>query len=189
MHYLFCPTPLDNLSYDISILRFNLLEWKRFFKSGVFYGSICCNPDDNALWYNNRQTEQQWLDDWVMLIERYRDNPLVVGADLRNEFRIGQVGSDLVWPEWGGDEANDWRRAAIVAGNALLAINPNLLIVVEGVSYSVDFRDVAADPVTLDLPNRLVYSPHSYSWSQLGETPNGELDYDALAAALDEAWG
>jgi endoglucanase len=152
-------------------------------------GEWCCNLDDNALWYNEWQTEQQWIDDWVFLVERYRDNRLVVGADLRNEIRIGQVGDKMVWAEWGGEGQNDWHRAATGLGNLLLGKNPDLLIVVEGLNYSLDFRDFGSKMILLDLPGRLVYSPHSYSWSGLGAEPHGGLSYDELASALDEAWG
>ena len=39
----------------------------------------------SALWYTVAYPEQRWLDDWVLLAERYRANPTVIGADLHNE--------------------------------------------------------------------------------------------------------
>ena len=61
-----------------------------------------------------------------MLAQRYANNPTVIGADLHNEPHSPAC--------WGcGDMATDWRLAAERAGNAILQVNPNWLIVVEGV--------------------------------------------------------
>ena len=80
----------------------------------------------SALWYTAAYPEQRWLDDWVLLAERYRANPTVIGADLHNEPRDPAC--------WGcGAEPWDWRLAAERAGNAILAVNPDWLIFVQGV--------------------------------------------------------
>jgi endoglucanase len=122
------------------------------------------------LWYTDKVSEQRWIDDWVKLAKQYRDNPLVVGADLHNEPH-GEA-------TWGtGGEKTDWRAAAERAGNAILAENPDWLIVVEGIeSYDGDgywwggnLQGAAKDPVRLSKPDKLVYSAHDYSpkvWSQ-----------------------
>lgn len=117
----------------------------------------------SELWYTNTVSEQQWIDNWVMLAQRYHGNPTVIGVDLHNEPRGPAT--------WGSDdEATDWRLAAQRAGNAILAVNPYVLIFVQGVErYGDDWywwggnlagaRDA---PVSLEVPNRVVYSPHDY---------------------------
>jgi endoglucanase len=131
----------------------------------------CSNEDGDALWSNALYTEAQWIADWQTIVTRYRDNPLVIGADLRNELRGTAT--------WGGtDAATDWRAAAIRGGNAVLAVNPHLLIFVEGPKYSTDFTAVAAHPIELSVAHRLVLSPHSYS---IGHTYK---NYEEAAAAL-----
>jgi hypothetical protein len=71
----------------------------------------------SELWYTSTYSEKRWIDDWVMLANRYRDDPTVVGADLHNEPH----GSAC----WGcGDTSRDWQAAATRAGNAVLAANP-----------------------------------------------------------------
>ena len=67
----------------------------------------------SALWYTPEVSEQRWISDWVMLAEHYRDNPLVIGADLHNEPR-----GEATWGD--GNRATDWRLAAERAGNAIL---------------------------------------------------------------------
>jgi endoglucanase len=138
----------------------------------------CCNDKDgNGLWYNREYPESHWIEDWRTLVRRYKAQPYVVAADLRNELRSSA--------QWGGnDPALDWHAAAERGGNAILDENPNLLIMVEGVSYSLDFAGATSLPVRLALPNRLVYSPHNYGWSQ--PVPQS---YEEFKHYLDKNWG
>ncbi len=112
-------------------------------------------------------TEDDWVATWEMLASRYAGNRAVLGADLKNEPH-GEA-------TWGTGQANDWRRAAERAGNAVLAKAPNWLIVVEGIEGPVaggqqldrhwwggNLEGVRANPVRLSVPNRVVYSPHEY---------------------------
>jgi endoglucanase len=151
-------------------------------------------PDANAqsaLWYTSQYSEQRWISDWVMLASRYAHDGTVVGADLHNEPRDGATWGD-------GNQSTDWRLAAERAGNAILAVNPDLLIIVEGVQYvggsgywwGGNLRGVASTPVQLDMPNRLVYSPHDYPasvayqpWFSDGSYPNN------LPGVWDTNWG
>ncbi len=116
----------------------------------------CCSESDgNGLWYNSAYPEANWLADWQAIAKRYRHQPWVVGADLRNELRNGAT--------WGGtDPKLDWHAAAERGGKAVLAANPRLLIMVEGPEYSTNFIGFDKLPVNLPVPHRLVYSPHAY---------------------------
>ena len=117
----------------------------------------CCSEDDgNGLWYNADYPESRWLADWKSIAHRYRNQPRVVGADLRNELRSGAA--------WGGpDPKHDWHAAAERAGKAVLSENPSLLIMVESPEYSTNFAGFDKLPVELPVANRLVYSPHAYA--------------------------
>jgi endoglucanase len=119
------------------------------------------------LWYGDGFTEQDWLDTWKMLAERYKNQVNVIGADLKNEPH-GKA-------SWGtGDLATDWRLAAERAGKEILAVAPNWLIVVEGTDGNVpgqrlkrhwwggNLEGVKRFPVRLPIRNRVVYSPHEY---------------------------
>src|ERR1019366_7255021 len=86
-------------------------------------------PDQNAqspLWYTSTVSETTWIKDWVALATRYNGNTTVIGADLHNE-----PNNPATWGD--GVLATDWRLAAERCGNAILAVNPNLLIIVEGI--------------------------------------------------------
>ena len=141
----------------------------------------------NGLWYTPQYPEANWIADWVTLATRYRDNPAVVGADLRNEPHSNGPGTEILglgylrqgatWGPYNGvsNPASDWRLAAERAGNAILRANPHLLIIVEGTEiypnpngtpniywWGANLQGALDYPVRLDLPGRLVYSAHEY---------------------------
>src|SRR5438270_3106952 len=123
-------------------------------------------PDSGAqaaLWYTSAYPESRWISDWKMLATHYKDNPMVIGADLDNEPHVPAC--------WGcGDTTVDWRLASERAGNAILAANPNWLIIVEGIQtvngssywWGGNLMAAGANPVRLNVANHLVYSPHDY---------------------------
>ena len=151
-------------------------------------------PDANAqseLWYTDAYPEQRWIDDWTMLAARYAGNPTVVGADLHNEPHGAAT--------WGsGDAATDWRVAAQKAGNAILAVNPDWLIVVEGVEtvgqskywWGGNLKGAEQYPVQLDVAGRLVYSTHDYPATVFHQTWFDEPDYpENLPDIWLDRWG
>lgn len=153
------------------------------------------SAQEEGLWYTSAFPESTWLANWRALTTRYLGNTTIIGMDLRNEPH-GPVC-------WGGDPAgcsaaNDWHAAATRAGNAVLAINPNLLIIVEGNDrYNNSFtwwggmlRGVASRPVTLNVANRVVYSAHDYG-PHLANQPwfNGSTTPASLAAVWDQNFG
>jgi endoglucanase len=139
----------------------------------------CCkDADGNGLWYSAAYPEQKWLADWENIVRRYKNQPWVVGADLRNELRSGA--------QWGGNDPRlDWHAAAERGGNAVLGVNPSLLVMVESPEYSTDFTGFGKLPVTLRIANRVVYSPHAYA------PPAGQAfrSYDELKRAYDARAG
>jgi endoglucanase len=149
------------------------------------------SASQSQLWYTGQYSEARWVSDWKMLASRYKSEPAVIGFDLHNEPH----GSAC----WGcGDAATDWQAAATRAGNAVLAVNPKLLIIVEGVEkhagnstwWGGSLAGVKAKPVTLSVANRVVYSPHDYpasiypqNWFAAANYPNN------LPGVWDANWG
>ena len=127
-------------------------------------------PDSNSqspLWYTGQYSEARWISDWVLMTNAFKNNPGVVMYDLHNE-----PNGAAQWNE-SPDMTTNWKTAAERAGNAILAVNPNALIVVEGTSnyrgtgnwWGGNLRGVATDPIVLNVPNRVIYSPHEYATS------------------------
>lgn len=140
----------------------------------------------SELWYSDRISEVRWIQDWVMLAQHYSDNPAVIGADLTNEPHGAAT--------WGDDNPRtDWRLAAERAGNAILAANPDWLVIVEGVQQVGDdaywwggnLSAAGRAPVRLSRPERLIYSAHDYgpgvSWQSWFQGPD-------WAANLPNVW-
>jgi len=174
--------------------------------------------------------EAKWVADWVTLTKRYLNDPNVIGFDLRNEPHTQWNGKwwnlkDYLTngATWGPctkklcgklahlwKKSSDWVSQAETAGDAVLAVNPKLLMFVEGVQlypnpkaktgiYSYWWggilRGVAVDPVKfavkgLPVPDQLVYSPHVWGpWKCCD--PDGEftdMTYQSIADNYYENW-
>jgi len=148
------------------------------------------SANESGMWFTSAYPESKWISNWTMLAARYAGNPTVIGADLHNEPHGPAT--------WGDGSANDWRLAAERAGNAILAVNPNWLIVVEGVEsassgnywWGGNLSNAGAHPVRLNTPGRLVYSPHSYPQSVYNQSWFSDPNYpNNLPSVWDKNWG
>jgi endoglucanase len=166
-----------------------------------------------ALWYTSAVPESTWIANWQALARRYAGNPTVIGADLHNEPHAEGTNPAATGSCWGcGDTTRDWRLAAERAGNAILAVQPNWLIFVEGVScpsgglsdvwdndpgndedcgwWGGNLSKAGQFPVRLSVADRLVYSPHEYATSVYHQAWFDDPSYPAnMPAIWDRYWG
>ena len=125
----------------------------------------CCSAEDgNGLWYNDRWPAAKFFSAWQGIAERYKSNPLVAGMDIMNEPRRARVGWRVRTPAWGTGGTTDIAAMYAEAGNLIHEINPDPLIICEGLNYAADLSAVARHPVRLERPGKVVYSLHDYSW-------------------------
>ncbi len=158
------------------------------------------------LWYGKAGvTTEVWIDTLVWLADKYSDDDTIIGYDLKNEphgkrgYTGGTCPSDIA--KWDGStDENNWAYAATRCANAILEVNPNALIFVEGVEqypktelgYTYDtpdvweagpaspwhgawwggnLRGVRDYPITPDSgTSQIVYSPHDYGPSVYAQT-------------------
>ncbi|HEX5414660.1 MAG TPA: cellulase family glycosylhydrolase [Chloroflexota bacterium] len=157
-------------------------------------------PDQNAqspLWYTDHYAQADWLAQWQALAARYLGNDAVIGADLHNE-----PAGPATWG--GGDPKTDWAIAAETAGNTIHAVNPNWLILVEGIEKILDkdgnpldwtwqggeLMGAGSRLIQLNVPNRVVYSPHDYGPGVYGQKWFTDPTFpDNLPAFWDKHWG
>lgn len=141
------------------------------------------------LWYDQNISEEDWKLNWEWLANRYKGNDTVIGADLFNEPH-GAARWD------GSGSAVDWHRAARECGNRVLAVEPNWLIIVEGVEtnngtdynwWGGNLKGVANYPINLTNNAKLMYSPHDYGPTVYNQPwfHNGAFDYWSL---YNECW-
>jgi len=159
---------------------------------------------ENGLWYDAADGFQQssFIADWQHVALLFTGDPALTGVDLFNEpHSYGHPstcadylsGHGSSWGACGGqtNPDTDWRAAATAAGAAILQMNSNLLIVVEGTTLTADsagqldpsdwgtsLAAAGAQPVPLTTPGRLVYSVHEYQWHE----PNVD------AATMADRW-
>ncbi|KAI0432159.1 endoglucanase E1 [Xylaria sp. FL1042] len=149
----------------------------------------CCGADPcDAGWANDHlgplcrvsQSEEDWIQHWETVMERFVDNPYVIGADLRNEVR----------GVWGTMPWNRWADAAEKCGNRLLRMNKDWLIIVEGTESGNDLSGARTRPVVLDVPDRVVYSAHVYAWSGWGSREGrfAKRSYASFIQAMRKNW-
>jgi len=152
--------------------------------------------------------------DWQTLARRYAGNPTVIGADLFNEPHAEGTDPNGTGACWGcGDPNRDWRLAAQRIGNAILSVQPNWLIFVEGVSclsggtpnawdnipdpwqncdwWGGNLSGAVTQPVVLNVANRLVYAPHDYGISVFDRQPwfNDPNFPNNLPSVWNHFWG
>lgn len=149
----------------------------------------CCGADPcDAGWSNDhlgpickvKQTEEEWIQHWETVMEPFKDNPRVIGADLRNEVR----------GVWGTMPWDKWATAAEKAGNRLLAMKRDWLIVVGGTESGNDLSGVGRRPVLLNVEHRVVYSAHVYAWSGWGSLDGrfAKRTYPSFVKAMRHNW-
>ena len=153
------------------------------------------SAESNGLWFTSSYPESAWINDWTTLAQRYANNATVIGFDLRNEPHNAFSGGAC----WDCGGTNDWHLAAERAGNAALAVNPKLLIFVEGTDaytssdyywWGGNLAGAANSPVVLNVANQLVYSAHDYGPTEYGQQWfNGSTTAASLEAVWTAHWG
>ncbi len=153
------------------------------------------SAESNGLWYTTAYPETAWINDWKALATRYLNNATVIGMDLRNEPHNDTSGGSC----WGcGTTLYDWRLAAERGGNAVLAINPSLLIFVEGTDcyqgdcdwWGGNLEGAQSAPVVLNVTGRLVYSAHDYGPNLYQQSWfNSSTTYSSLVTVWTKFWG
>lgn len=148
----------------------------------------CCDGNlCDAKWENSylgpfcrvSQTEADWIRNLITVMSPHIRDPLVVGVDLRNEIR-GPSGK-LLW--------DSWAAAAEKAAEQLHALQPEWLMIVEGVSSANHISGAKSRPVILSIPDKLVYSAHVYGWSGWGSlTPYWYRNYKSFARDMHHNW-
>ncbi|GIJ50712.1 hypothetical protein Val02_75980 [Virgisporangium aliadipatigenens] len=165
---------------------------------------------DNAghnypVWYKGSITAELFYQGWEWITTRYRENDTIVAMDVKNEPHGSQ--SENPRAKWDGStDPDNWKYVCETAGKRILAINPNLLILCEGIQvypksgvpwtstgltdyhnmwWGGNLRGVAEHPVNLGAnQDQLVYSPHDYG-PLVFDQPWFQGDFDKTSLTND----
>jgi endoglucanase len=147
----------------------------------------------NGLWYDlgggsdgtdgggnpGTVTDARFLADWQAVARHFAGNQTIIGYDIRNE-PAGWPGMSV----WGGGSNRDIASMYQRVGDAILAIDPTKLIIVE--PPDSDCRGIRKYPLKLSVPDKLVYSVHEYP----GEISGQKISSGpALIKRMNERWG
>jgi len=153
-----------------------------------YYNSSAGDAGNMAVTADGIQvTTEMWQDTLVWLADRYKNDDTLIAYDLKNEpHGKGQEGNAAAKWDDSTDE-NNWAYAATQCANAIMEVNPNALVLVEGVEqypkeghkwgepdsktnppyypgwWGGQLRGVRDYPLDLgEHQSQLVYSPHDY---------------------------
>ncbi len=187
-----------NNAYNTALNGMNSLDIFEYFLKLAEENGIKVMPDIHSaetnasghnvnLWYTSKISVEEFYSALEWMAERYKDNDTIIAYDLKNEPHGKPYEGDgaAIWND--SKDANNWKYVAETAAARILAKNPNVLILVEGIEiYPIDLnnnsdfhstnekdyyfnwwggnlRGVKDYPVDLGkYQNKLVYSPHDY---------------------------
>ncbi|MEV0008642.1 glycoside hydrolase family 5 protein [Streptomyces sp. NPDC047973] len=135
------------------------------------------------VWWKGAITSEQFYSAWEWVTARYRANDTLVAMDVKNEPHGKQ--SDSPRAKWDGTTDQDnFKYTCQTAGRRILAINPDVLVMCEGIEiypkdganwsstsasdyhgmwWGGNLRGAKDHPVDLGAQqDQLVYSPHDY---------------------------
>ncbi|MDR1254303.1 MAG: cellulase family glycosylhydrolase [Oscillospiraceae bacterium] len=165
----------------------------------------------HPVWYTDAITTNDYYSALAYLAGRYADDDTIVAYDLKNEPH-GKA-YDVSHAKWHDDVADpdNWKAVAEEAARRVLAANPNVLVVIEGVEtfpkdigsnrnssssnpedyysswWGANLRGVKHFPINLgEFQNKLLYSTHDYG-PAVSPQPwfHSGFTYDSI---LNEYW-
>jgi endoglucanase len=143
---------------------------------------------NHPVWWKGTITTENFYQAWEWVTARYKADDTLVAMDIKNEPHGAQ--NETVRAKWDSStDADNWKYVAETAAKRILAINPKVLVLVEGIQvypkagstwsspntnpdlssnfhntwWGGNLRGVAEHPINLGAnQDQLVYSPHDY---------------------------
>ena len=209
-----------NNAYNEELNSMNSLEIFDYFLKLAEQNGMKVMPDIHSantdaaghnanLWYTDRVSAKEYYAALEWLADRYKDNDTIIAFDLKNEphGKPSEGDQAAIWND--SKDANNWKYVAETAAGKVLAKNPNVLIMVEGIEiypkdikkngdyksqdnddyyfnwWGGNLRGVKDYPIDLGKhQDKLVYSPHDYG-PTVYEQPWFEGGYDFKSLKKD----
>lgn len=211
-----------NNAYNEELNSMNSLEIFDYFLKLAEENGLKVMPDIHSaetnasghtvnLWYTDKVTVKDYYHALEWLADRYKDNDTIIAFDLKNEphGKPNEGDAAAIWND--SKDANNWKYVAETAASKVLAKNPNVLIMVEGIEiypknikkngdysstnsddyyfnwWGGNLRGVKDYPIDLGkYQDKLVYSPHDYG-PTVYQQPWFEGDY-TYKSLMRDCW-
>ncbi|KAK8943360.1 hypothetical protein KSP40_PGU005554 [Platanthera guangdongensis] len=124
-------------------------------------GWCCNNTDGNGFFGDKYFDPNVWTRGLTEMAGMFCDATNVVGMSLRNELRGPK------------QNVNDWYRYMQKGAEAVHAANPNVLVILSGLSFDNDLSFLSRKQVKLSFSSKLVFELHWYAFSNGHAWKNG----------------
>lgn len=122
-----------------------------------YYNADAADADNMAVGFYSKEqiTFDDWIDSVTWLADKYKNDDTIIAYDLKNEphgkrgYNGTSCPTDIA--KWDGStDQNNWAYSATECGKSILNVNPNALILIEGVEqypktdkgYTYDTADI-----------------------------------------------
>ncbi|GLU14806.1 hypothetical protein SLE2022_313540 [Rubroshorea leprosula] len=119
-------------------------------------GWCCSNNDDNGFFGDKYFNPDLWIQGLTRMATLFKGVSNVVGMSLRNELR--------------GPKQNvgEWYNYMPKGAEAVHSANPNVLVILSGLSFDTDLSFLKTRQVNLSFTRKLVFEMHWYSFTDGG---------------------
>ena len=138
-------TETGTLMYSFDIWN-KAVEWCKELGIKIMIDIHCATTASNghqiATWYDSRFSTEDWIEALEWVTETYKNDDTIIAIDLKNEpHGKPEEGEFAKWDD--SKDKNNWKYAAERGAQAILNINPHMLIMVEGIECYPDFKNGA----------------------------------------------
>ncbi|XVF02596.1 hypothetical protein REPUB_Repub04eG0188200 [Reevesia pubescens] len=116
-------------------------------------GWCCSNFDGNGFFGDQYFNPDLWITGLTRMATLFNGVANVVGMSLRNELRGPK------------QNVNDWYRYMQKGAEAVHSANPDILVILSGLSYDKDLSFIRNRPANLTFTGKLVFEVHWYGFS------------------------
>nr|QST87267.1 endoglucanase 5 [Abelmoschus esculentus] len=116
-------------------------------------GWCCSNFDGNGFFGDKYFNPDLWITGLTRMATLFNGVTNVVGMSLRNELRGPK------------QNLNDWYKYMQKGAEAVHSANPDVLVILSGLSYDRDLSFIRNRPVNLTFSGKLVFEAHWYGFS------------------------
>lgn len=127
-------------------------------------GWCCSNSDGNGFFGDQYFNPDLWIQGLTHIATLFNNVSNVVGMSLRNELRGPK------------QNVNDWYKYMQKGAEAVHSANPNVLVILSGLSFDTTLSFLKNRSVNLSFGGKLVFEMHWYSFSDGGVWGTGNVN-------------